>query len=414
MIGPATVVVVLRMHDFQRRQPALRTPCFDGNNLTHNINKQMKHFIATLVTTLSLFAVIPISGAATDETIPSRDLTYDEAQEILGQIFQGRPRTALAMADSLAVECDGTPLFHIVRARCYQQFIPMHDANTDYGRDVSEPSLEELDKCIDLCKKRIDDDDPDINYYFYRGWAWMAKAYVRSMTKNLFTAGREAKRGKNDLNKYLEVHPDDATARGLLGSFLYFADTVPSAYKFISKLLLLPTGDRDKGLKYLNYAIENDGLLRNDWRLILYSVYFYFEGRYEEGLAGLQEFCGEYPEFGTGAVPLAISRPFVPRFIAKNNELVENAINSMYSAPHREVDWSVLYLVQMYRAYGDRYVNSPGMTRARLRSIIHESPRHPDWLEGYARIELGQLDASRGDRKTAMELFESVAERGLV
>ncbi len=367
----------------------------------------MKYIIIATVTALILPAVFFSSVSLADS---SRDLTHDEAQEILDLVFQGRPRTALAFADSLAATCEGYPLFHIVRARCYQQFIPMHDADNDFGREKSVPALEELDRCIEVCKRHIEADDPNVDYYYYRGWAWMAKAYVRSMTQNLFTAGREAKRGKKDLNRYLEVHPDDPTARGLLGSFLYFADTVPSAYKFVSKLLLLPTGDREKGLRYLQYAIDNDGLLRNDWRLILYSVYFYFEGRYEEGLAGLQEVCQEYPEYATSAVPLAISRPYVPRFISKNNELVENAINSMYSAPAREVDWGVLYLVQIFRAYGDRYINNPEMTRARLRSIIHESPRHPDWVEGFARIQLGQLYASRGDRDEAIQLFESVAD----
>ncbi len=54
----------------------------------------------------------------------------------------------------------------------------------------------------------------------------------------------------------------------------------------------------------------------------------------------------------------------------------------MYGAPHREVDWNALYLVQLFRAYGDRYCNHSRATEARLRSIIHESPRHPDWAGG--------------------------------
>jgi tetratricopeptide (TPR) repeat protein len=366
-----------------------------------------------IIATLMTIAAAPIlSGAPphADPVTSTRDLTEDEAADILRLIFEGRPRAALAHADSLAPVSQGHPLYHIVRARCYQQFIPMHDADTDYGRDASEPSLEELDKAIDICKERIEEDDPDVSYYFYRGWAWMQKAYVRSMTRNLFTAGREAKRGKKDLSHYLEIHPDDPTARGLLGSFLYFADTVPNAYKFISKLLLLPTGDREKGLQYLRYSVDHDGLLRNDWRIILSSVYFYFEGRYEEGLEELREFSTEFPEFGTSIVPLAISRPYVPGQVAASSEIVENSIKAIYGAPPREIDWSVLYLVQTFRAYGDRYVSNPEMTRARLRSVIHEEPRHPDWIGGFARLELGQLYASRGETDDARLMFESLAD----
>jgi tetratricopeptide (TPR) repeat protein len=238
----------------------------------------------------------------------------------------------------------------------------------------------------------------------------MAKAFVRSMTQDLFTAGREAKRGKKDLELYLDHDPDDPTAKGLLGGFLYFADTIPSAYKFFSKLLFLPSGDRELGLEYLRAAVRRGGLLENDLKLILYNVYFYFEGRYEEGLAGLQEMNELYPEYARTAIPLAVSRPYVPQLSEMNDKLVEETVNSIYRAPHRDVNWSSLYVVQVFRAYGDRFCNHSSTTQARLRGIIHEAPRHPDWVEPFARLELGRLYASLGRRDDASALFESVAD----
>jgi tetratricopeptide (TPR) repeat protein len=236
----------------------------------------------------------------------------------------------------------------------------------------------------------------------------MSKAYVRSMTRDFYSAGREAKKGKSDLETYLAARPDDPTATGLLGAFLYFADTIPGAFKFLSKLLLLPTGDREKGLEYLQSAARGGGVLGTDWKLVLFNVYFYFEGRFEEGLAGLEDVLGNYPEYARTAIPLAVARPYAPTLAVRNDEIVEATVKTMYSAPNREVDWNALYLVQLFRAFGDRYCNQSRATEARLRSIIHESPRHPDWIPAYARLELGRLYAARGNVAEAVDLFESV------
>ena len=351
-----------------------------------------------------------LQAGPTDPHSPKRDMTEEEAAVALDLIGRGRSHTARSYVDSLSPTCDGEPLFLIIRARCFQETVPMDDADNTLGRSLSRPSLDDLDRCIKICTQRLKVEDPDPRLRLYRGWAWMAKAYVRSMTQNLFTAGREAKRGKKDLERYLEHDPEDPTAKGLLGGYLYFADTIPAAYKFFSKLLFLPTGDRDLGLQYLRTAVQRGGLLENDFKLILYNVYFYFEGRYEEGLAGLQEMNELYPEYARTAIPLAVSRPYVPRLTVRNDELVEATINSVYSAPHRDVNWSALYVVQVYRAYGDRYCNHSSTTRARLRGIIHEAPRHPDWVEPFARLELGRLYASLGHRDEAAVLFESVSK----
>jgi tetratricopeptide (TPR) repeat protein len=363
---------------------------------------------------IPVLLLVLAAGAARGEAptaapLAGRDLSDPEASRVFELLLQARPNEALAYLASLETRSAGEPLFHIARARCYQEFVPMDDANHAAARERSAPALEDLERCIDICTGRLEKGDENPKLLLYRGWAWMSKAYVRSMTRDLFSAGRDAKKGKKDLDAYLAANPDDPTAKGLLGAFLYFADTIPGAFKFLSKMLMLPTGDREKGLDYLRAAIEDGGFLATDWKLILYNVYFYFEGRFEEGLAGLQAMSRSYPEYGRTAIPLAASRPYAPSMAARNEELVDHTVDRMYGAPHREVDWNALYLVQLFRAYGDRYLSRSRITETRLRSIIHESPRHPDWVPASARLELGRLYASRGQRDEAVSLFQSVA-----
>ncbi len=370
-------------------------------------------YIALVVCLGVVLAAVPLRTPAAEN--PSRenprcDLSDTEAAKVLDTVFRGRTNRALAYLDSLEARSGGEPFFLIMRARCYQEFIPMDDDNKAECRERSRPALADLDRCTEICTRRIESGDTDERIYLLRGWAWMAKACVRSMTKDLYTAGHDAKRGKSDLERYLSTHPDDPTAKGLLGAFLYFADTIPGAFKLISKLLLLPSGDRDKGLEYLQEAAQGGGLLETDWKLILFNVYFYFEGRFEEALTGLEEMLRLYPEYARTAIPLAISRLYAPQFTLTTDELIEDSINRMYSAPPREVDWNALYLIQFFRAVGDRYCNYTSSTMARLRSIVHEAPNRPDWIVAFSRLELGRLYAARGDRDDAVAMFESVAK----
>jgi tetratricopeptide (TPR) repeat protein len=377
-------------------------------------------FVLAAVGTARPGQVPPLNGAQGTSGQPAtrnvadgggarRDLSEAEASSVLDLVFAERPHQALRFVDSLETRSSGEPLFFLMRARCNQELIPMDDVGKDAGRELSRPALEDLDRCIQVCTDRIASADADSMLFLYRGWAWMAKAYVRSMTRDLFTAAREAKRGKKDLERYLEMRPGDPTALGMIGAFLYFADTIPSAFKLISKILLLPSGDRTKGLEYLEIAARDGGLLDTDWKLILYNVYFYFEGRWEEGLAGLDKMLDRYPAYARTAIPFAVAKPYAPRLVVHNDEVVDAMIGRIYNGPAREIDWNALYLLQLFRACGDRYCNHSSITAARLRSIVHEAPRHPDWVEGFARFELGRLYASQGKRDDALAMFQFVA-----
>jgi tetratricopeptide (TPR) repeat protein len=356
------------------------------------------------LTLLTLTSLLAHSFALAQE---GRDLTRREAAAVFERVFHGRTQSALAYLDSLSGECEGYPLYHIMRGRCLQESIPMDDSNTNNAKQAAVPALTEFDQAIAACTARIDSGGAHSTHYLYRGWAWMAKSYIRSMSRSFWTAGREAGRGKKDLQVYLGAYPDDTTANGIMGAFLYFADTIPKAFKFFSKLLRLPSGDRVEGLERLQYAALYGGPLDTDYKFVLYNVYFYFEGRYEEGLARMQEMVERYPEYSRSSIPLSAARPFVPRLATALDAQIESTLERMAGLPAEGVDYNGLALVKAFRAYGDRYCN-PEASAARFQAIIDEEPQHPDWMRGFARYELGSLYAATGRRSQARELFESV------
>ena len=137
-------------------------------------------------------------------------------------------------------------------------------------------------------------------------------------------------------------------------------------------------------------------------------MYFYFEGRHEEGLRGLLELVDRYPEYARTSIPLSVIRPFAPRFAAELDAKLDSTVMRISQLPASEIDWNALYIIRSARAYGARYCG-PQSAAAAFQRIIAEAPRHPDWMEGCVRYELGGLYAWLGKPDQARQILHEVA-----
>jgi tetratricopeptide (TPR) repeat protein len=352
---------------------------------------------------------VGIYGAAGGKPTPTatRDLSDAEVRRTMDVVFRARVRDQLVWTDSLASECKGEPMYHLMRARLLRELIPVDDESKEQLKREAEPLYNELKTVIALCDARLDSGDTDDKLKLYRGWAWMLMSHVHTYEKSFWSAGREAKKGKSDLEWYLERHPGDPVASSLMGAFLYFADTLPSAYKFVSKLLFLPSGDRDRGLQMMELARGFNSVMETDNALILYSVYLGFEGRYEEGLEGFERLRRDFPLHATFVRPEAIMYPLLPGRSAAEGDSLDVMTARVLTLPKDQIDASTATLVRFERAYADRFYH-PARAMERLQQILNDDPPHPDWVPGFAAFELGRLQAARGDATGARAAFDLV------
>jgi tetratricopeptide (TPR) repeat protein len=340
----------------------------------------------------------------------TREITNDEILVARDLMMQSKNHEAIAYLHSLENECAGEPLYLLTRARILQSFITTVDDGKEYAKELSGPALATLDEVIEICSNRMEAGDDDPSLLLYRGWAWMQKAHLRALARAFYTAGRDAGRGKKDLEEYLGHYADDSTANGLLGAYLYFTDAVPKVFKFLSKLLFLPTGDRARGLEMIHRSAGGESPFVIDYALTLNFVNFFFEGRIEEGLAGTEELMARYPHYTRATMALAVASPYAPTRHIEYNRLIKRMIAGVNAGDTKNIDWNSLYTVLAFRAYADRFLSNPKLAEVRFRSIIHESPNHPDWVNGFARFELGQIYAAGGRVDEARELFQSVVD----
>jgi tetratricopeptide (TPR) repeat protein len=157
-------------------------------------------------------------------------------------------------------------------------------------------------------------------------------------------------------------------------------------------------------------AAEMESPFAVDYQLTLNFAYLFFEGRFEDGLAGAEELLDRYPNHIRTLIGLSVGSLFSPSHYAESDARFKRLMTGINGGDHRDIDWTALNAVSAYRAYTARYLGNPALAEARFRSIIHESPDHPDWAVSFARVMLAGIYASDGRVDDARVMCEFVVD----
>jgi tetratricopeptide (TPR) repeat protein len=393
----------------------LRLSWFRGSpEKVHTLSKIRKFFLLLCVT-----ALLPISQgsaadperdgntAVTELSLPSQSI---QARDILTLLYDGKPSIAVAMANRYIEANPNDPLPYLMKARSLRELLPDQDDNKELIRENSSHILGVLDEAITICSSGLKIDKKNLRLKFYRGWAWMYKAQIHSLGGSYWSAGRSAAKGKKDLEKYISKNPDDPDAKGIMGTFLYFADTLPSIFKIIKTLFLIPGGDREKGLQYLHFACNHEGLLQTDHQIMLGIVYTIFEGRFEEGVSIFTTLFDQHPDFLRLVEPLAIVKSFCPGRIQHLHEIEQSAIARSWQGEDAVMHNETIQRLRYHSSYSNMFFESPSLAIKEFTSIIEEAPDRPDWLVPFSLVNLGRLYANSGQLEKAKAAFNTVLD----
>jgi len=306
----------------------------------------------------------------------------------------------------------------LIKSLVARKRLTVDDDNMERFTSEPDPIHRDLERVIEVCTRRMDakrDGDggetagPDPRLRLYRGLAWMSKSHLRSFARSFWSAGRDAKKGKSDLEAYLTTNPDDPLALGTMGVFLYFADTIPKAFKYLSKLLFMPTGDRDKGLRFIAAAAATESVLQTDFQVVQHTVDLLFEGRYEDGLDGTVALLERWPAYPRLALPLALMQPFDPLRVPRSARHIDEMMERFNGEEEPgEAEQYSLALLSFLNSYADRFVAPPDVAEEGLNRAANVTSAGPDWSSGYAAFELGRLLASQGRDVDARSAFDWV------
>jgi tetratricopeptide (TPR) repeat protein len=330
-------------------------------------------------------------------------------ENVLELLYQSKAGSALALADSLVKTHPGDPLTYLIKARVLRETLPEVDDDRGLIRSDAEPIHDLLDRALDLCKSDRGVSGGDTKRLFYQGWAWMFKAQLHALGGSYWSAGRAAARGNRDLKKYLAKHPEDPDTQGILGMFLYFADTLPTAAKIAKTLLLIPGGDRQKGLAYLQYAAGHKCILQTDHRITQASIFLIFEGRFEDGIQEYLDLQRQYPNYLRLIEQLGILSSFNPVNYRSLRDLEVSAVVSHARHRPEDIDENTLLRLRYHRAYAGKFFEPARAVQA-FNTLIDDWPARPDWVVPLSLINLGCLEANSGNPEFAAARFEQVMD----
>jgi hypothetical protein len=360
---------------------------------------------AALAPALALVAIVIGAPALADRPSIHKDPQLEAAineqfRRCVDFIYDGQLDSAFATVDAVERLDPRDPRVGLVKFRCLRENYP-DDIDEEQRAKAKAPSLVmPLDWTIGVCDSIIEADKHSEVAYLYRGWASMMKAQVHAISSDIWPAGGESRRGKNDLDHYLASQPHDVDAGVVLGGYLYFADILPKVVKFIKFFARVPAGDRDRGLELLAAGKDGGGFTAVDSEVVLAVIDYFFEGKIESAEANFVSLAERFPNNPRINELLGSTAIFHPESSLRAREAQTRIIDGFGT---RIRGWEDIFLYRLLYARA-RLSNQMGdyqAAKADLKRIADDSPKDPFWVTPRALLGLAQLASYEGNGQEA-------------
>ncbi len=377
----------------------LITPVYDGGPILR--------LAAVLV--LLLLAATPAGAGLPVQPDPAVEARLDSlVRAAVNHAYDGRLDLGLETVDLAEELAPRDPRIGLTRFRLLRENYPIGVFEKERARRQEGALLHELDHAIAMCDSMLELDENDAAAYLYRGWAYINKAQTLLIARHMRAAAGSSRNGKSDFDKFYELHPEgDPDAATVLGSFLYFADTLPGFFKFIRWLVRLPGGDRERGLELMEEGAAGRGYTYPDAVLMLAVTYYLFDGNLEDSARLLDDAVREYPHH-PWVVEYSCSMSFLFPELTGRATAVEAALLDGWNDTTRGWDEAVRYRIlwslgRQFSQLGDYDDALSSMT-----AIAADAPAEPFWVAPSSHLSAISLAARLGRSLDVAWLCERV------
>lgn len=231
------------------------------------------------------------------------------AQQGLDLLMNGEPSAAIRIFQEIKTDDPESPLGYLLEANALwwkiyystgdlidpDVFVVPADSKTPYDSQFNEL----LDTAIAKARARIAVDRDVGRNYLYQGMAYALRARLLAMRNSDLATAKAAKRMRSLLLTALEHDKNLRDAYAGLGLYDYFVDTLPTIVKMIRWIIGLPGGNRERGLKEIEYAAKFGELTHGEALFYLAKDYSREnENEYEKSLELFEQLRSQYPRNG--------------------------------------------------------------------------------------------------------------------
>ena len=277
----------------------------------------------------------------------------------------------------------------------------------DRRKEILDQFLDRLEPVVKLGEELLQEapDNPDLllTLGIIRG----VKAAVDGTRKNYLAAYRGLKAAHRLLRRTLELDPHRADALWALGLYDYSLARVPALLKpFVS--LILPSGDRDRGLQELRQSYAEGVFTRIPAAVALLRIYSGLEERFVEALP--------YAELLTRRYPGNPEFRFLLAFLYSETDRISGAfavadgirIALEEGIPHFKPELTPRYLQLMGKISMDAGEHPQAL--AYFRQAVEKGNERYAWVTAWAHTRTGMIYDLQGDRARAIEAYQLAME----
>jgi tetratricopeptide (TPR) repeat protein len=272
-------------------------------------------------------------------------------------------------------------------------------------RGLDQAFQKQADAVIDQMERWTTREPARAEAWFYLGGAVGARAQWRVLRGQTVAAARDGKRIKRALERALMIDPTLQDAYFGIGLYHYYADVAPAFAKMLRWLLLLPGGDRERGLQEMLRARSGGQLLRSEADYQLQQIYRWYEKQPAWAIELLTALAGRYPHnahFSEQIAEIEDHTANHARSLRVWDALLDRArAGGVANAP------AVLARAELGIALELDHLGRPEAALPHLRAVIDAKPRAPVGAEALAQLQLGYVYDRLARREQAIAAYRA-------
>jgi tetratricopeptide (TPR) repeat protein len=264
----------------------------------------------------------------------------------------------------------------------------------------------QADNAIDLIDRWTKREPARAEAWFYLGGAIGARAQWRVLRGQPLAAARDGKRIKTALEQALVLDPALQDAYFGIGLYHYYADVAPAFAKMLRWLLLLPGGDREKGLQEMLRARSGGQLLRSEADYQLHLVYVWYEKQPQRALDLLAALAARHPHNPHFLQQIAVIEDGYTLNHTASLRAWESLLDQARTGRVASSEMA-LARAELGIALELSHTGQPEASIPHLKKVIDAKPSAPVGAEALAHLQLGNVYDRLAQREQAIAEYRA-------
>jgi tetratricopeptide (TPR) repeat protein len=185
--------------------------------------------------------------------------------------------------------------YYKINAMVLEYFERITSIEIDKRDEERERINNEMISYVEEVIERFEDKELELEDKFYYGTILGYLARMQGLSGSWWGAFNTGSDARNIMEEILEADPKFYDTYLLLGMLEYYADRLSGVIGFVASVFGY-SGDREKGLEYLNLALEKGTLAFGQTNLTLIEIYAQLEDDEYKALPYFEKFLERYPE----------------------------------------------------------------------------------------------------------------------